>query len=109
MEASELEQFRTEKDEFYQYDHRSPLTRDQQRDFQGLSYFPENTALVIKARIDQNVQPGTIHMETTKGEKQAFRRYGVVRFEVDGQPVQVTLYASERSSHDLFLPFRDSS
>ena len=48
-------------------------------------------------------------METTKGEQQSFRRYGVVRFEVDGQPAQVTLYASERDSHDLFLPFRDAT
>jgi uncharacterized protein len=109
MEASELAQFRTEKDEFYQYDHRSPLTPDQQRDFKGLSYFPENSALVIKARIDRNVQPGAIQMETTKGEEQSFRRYGVVHFEVDGQPAQVTLYASERGSHDLFVPFRDAT
>jgi uncharacterized protein len=109
IEPSELAQFRAEKDEFYQYDHHSPLTPDQKRDFKGLAYFSENSALVIKARIDRNVQPGTIQMETTKGEKQAFRRYGVVRFEVDGQPAQVTLYASEGSSHDLFLPFRDAT
>ena len=107
--ASELEQFRKEKDEFYGQDHRSPLTPDQQRGFKGLSYFPENGALVIKAKIDRHVQPGVIHMETTKGEEQPFRRYGVVRFEVEGQPAQVTLYASDRGSHALFLPFRDAT
>jgi hypothetical protein len=36
--ASELEQFRIEKDEFYRHDRRSPLTPDQQRAFTGLSY-----------------------------------------------------------------------
>jgi uncharacterized protein len=107
--TSELEMFRTEKDEFYRHDRRSPLTPDQQRGFKGLSYFPENSALVIKSRIDRNVQPGVIQMETTKGQAQSFRRYGVVRFEVDGQPAQVTLYASEGSSRDLFLPFRDAT
>jgi uncharacterized protein len=109
IKASELEQFRTEKDEFYRHDQRSPLTPDQQRGFKGLSYFPENSALVIKARIDRHVQPGVIHMETTKGKEQSFRRYGVVRFEVDGQPAQLTLYASEGGSHALFLPFRDAT
>jgi uncharacterized protein (DUF1684 family) len=107
--ASDLEQFRIGKDEFYRNDHRSPLTPDQQRGFKGLSYFPENGALVINARIDRQVQSGVIHMETTKGQEQAYRRYGVVRFEVDGQPAQVTLYASERGSHALFLPFRDAT
>jgi uncharacterized protein len=107
--ASELEQFRTEKDEFYGHDRRSPLTPAQQRAFKGLSYFPENGALVIKAKIDRNVPDGVIHMETTRGEEQSFRRYGLVRFEVDGQPTQVTLYATEAGSHALFLPFRDAT
>jgi uncharacterized protein (DUF1684 family) len=107
--ATELEQFRAEKDDFYRNDHRSPLTLDQQNGFKGLSYFPENSALVIKAGIDRHVQPGLIHMETTKGKEQSFRRYGVVRFEVGGQAAQVTLYASEKGSGALFLPFRDAT
>jgi uncharacterized protein (DUF1684 family) len=107
--ATELEQFRTEKDDFYRHDHRSPLTPDQQRGFKGLTYFSENRALVINARIDRQVQPGVIRMETTRGEQQVYRRYGLVRFEVDGQPASVTLYASESGSHDLFLPFRDAT
>ncbi len=105
---TELESFRAAKDKFYRQDHRAPLTPEQQRGFKGLSYFPENDALVIKARIDRNVQTGIVHMETTKGEQQDYRRSGVAHFEVDGRPAQVTLYASD-SSHNLFLPFRDST
>ena len=105
---TELESFRAAKDKFYRRDHRAPLTPEQQRGFKGLSYFPENDALVIKARIDRNVQPGIVHMETTKGEQQDYRRSGVAHFEVDGRAAQVTLYASD-SSHNLFLPFRDAT
>jgi uncharacterized protein (DUF1684 family) len=105
---TELELFRAAKDKFYRQDHRVPLTPEQQRDFTGLSYFPENDALVIKASIDRNVQPGIVHMETTKGEQQEFRRFGVAHFEVDSRPAQVTLYASDHS-HNLFLPFRDAT
>jgi len=105
---TELESFRASKDKFYRQDDRAPLTLEQQRDFKGLSYFPENDALVIKARIDRNVQPGIVRMETTKGEHQEYRRFGVVHFEVDGRPAQVTLYASDHS-HNLFLPFRDAT
>jgi hypothetical protein len=106
--TNELEQFRADKDEFYRQDHRSPLTPAQQRGFQGLSYFPENKALIIKARIDRKAEPGIVHVETTKGEQQEYRRYGLVRFEVDGQPAQLTLYGSDRS-HSLFMPFRDAT
>jgi hypothetical protein len=106
--TTELEQFRADKDEFYGHDHRSPLTPAQQRDFQGLLYFPENPTLIIKARIDRKVEPGIVRMETTKGEQQEFPRYGVVHIEVDGRPAQVTLYASGHSRR-LFLPFRDAT
>ncbi|HVA10053.1 MAG TPA: DUF1684 domain-containing protein [Acidimicrobiales bacterium] len=83
--TTELAQFRADKDEFYGHVHRSPLTPTQQRSFRALSYFPENKALVIKAKIDRSVQPGVVRMQTTKGEEQIYRRYGLVRFQVDGQ------------------------
>jgi len=105
---TELEQFRADKDEFYKEDHQSPLTPAQQRSFKGLAYFPENTALVIEAKIDRDVSPGTVRMATTKGREQLYRRYGLVRFQVDGQPAEVTLYASE-GSPNLFLPVRDAT
>src|SRR5260370_34327858 len=105
---TELESFRAAKDKFYGRDHRAPLTPEQQRGFEGLSYFPENDALVIKARIDRNVQTGIVHMEPTEGEQQDYRRSGVEQFEVGGRPAPVILAASGRS-HDLLLPFRGST
>jgi uncharacterized protein (DUF1684 family) len=105
---SELEQFRADKDDFFAHDHRAPLTSDQQRKFKGLAYFPTNPALIVKVRIDRHVEPGVVRMETTKGQEQVYRRYGVVSFQVDGEATQVTLYASE-GGHGLFLPFRDAT
>lgn len=105
---TELEHFRTGKDEFYGHDDRSPLTPAQRRSFKGLSYFPENKALVIKAKVDRNVPPGVVRMQTTKGEEQVYRRHGLVRFQVDGQSTKVTLYAAAES-HEFFLPFRDAT
>jgi uncharacterized protein (DUF1684 family) len=84
------------------------LTPAQQRKFKGLAYFPENPALIVKATVDRNVGSGVVRMETTKGQEQAYNRYGVVHFQVDGQAAQVTLYASE-GSHELFVPFRDAT
>jgi uncharacterized protein (DUF1684 family) len=106
--VTELESFRRDKDDFFGHDHTSPLTPVQQRKFTGLAYFPENPALIVKAKIDRNVESGVVRMETTKGQQQVYRRYGLVHFQVDGQPAQVTLYASE-GSHHLFVPFRDTT
>lgn len=106
--VTELESFRRDKDHFFEHDHRSPLPSNQQRNFRGLAYFPENPALVVKATIDRKIEPGVVRMETTKGREQVYRRYGVVHFQVDGEAAQVTLYASE-GSHELFVPFRDAT
>jgi uncharacterized protein (DUF1684 family) len=107
--GTELQEFRAEKDDFFKRDHRAPLTTEQQRKFEGLAYFPDNPSLVIKAKIDRHVEPGVIRMETTKGGEQAYRRYGAVRFEVDGQATEVTVYEPESGGHELFLPFRDTT
>ena len=106
--ATELERFRSEKDHFFAHNPDSPLSGRQRQAFQGLAYFPDNPQLTIHAVIDRNVEPGVVRMATTGGIEQVYRRYGVVRFEVDGQPAQVTLYATE-PAHTLFVPFRDAT
>ena len=106
--ASKLDDFRAEKNDFFANDPRSPLYSHQRRLFKGLGYFDENPRLVIKAKIDRRMEPGEVRMETTTGKEQVYRRYGVVRFEADGEAAQVTLFSSD-ASHELFLPFRDAT
>ncbi len=107
---SELDDFRREKDTFFHDEPESPLTPNQQADFDGLSYFEENPSLVITSRLEADGvdRDERIVMQTTTGGEQLYRRAGLVRFEVDGVPTQVTLYASA-GSHGLFLPFRDAT
>jgi uncharacterized protein len=107
---SELEEFRAAKDAFFRDDPRSPLTRGQQAGFEGLSYFEENPALVIHARLEtEDVdRDERIVMQTTTGGEQVYRRAGVVRFEVEGESAGLTLFSSA-DMHELFLPFRDAT
>ena len=108
MAANELKRFRAEKDRVFARDPHSPLTADQRSSFRGLAYFDENPKLVIHSTLDREVEPGDVTMATTAGEEQVYQRYGVMHFNVDGQPAQLVLYASE-DSDDLFLPFRDAT
>jgi len=106
----ELDAFRRAKDAFFRDDPRSPLTPEQREAFEGLVYFPEEPALVVEAPLETEGvdRDERIMMPTTTGDAQVYRRAGIVRFEVDGEPARVTLYRSE-GMHDLFLPFRDAT
>ncbi|MEP7032674.1 MAG: DUF1684 domain-containing protein [Actinomycetota bacterium] len=107
---SDLDDFRADKDAFFRDDARSPLTDEQRARFTGLSYFPETPELEIEGALETDgvdlSEP--IVMQTSTGGEQTYHRAGVVRFEVDGQPTQVTLYSSP-DMHELFLPFRDAT
>ena len=107
---SELDDFRSEKDEFFRHHPQSPLMSGQLDSFVGLSYFPAIEALVIveKLETDGVDQDERVVMQTTTGEEQIYRRAGIVRFEVEDEPTQVTLYWSS-GLHELFLPFRDAT
>ena len=106
---SEMDEFRQDKDEFFRDDPRSPLTPEQRANFAGLSYYPESPALRIEAELDTDVdRDEDIVMQTTTGGTQVYRRAGKVRFEVDGQPAEITLYESPEQ-HELFVPFRDAT
>jgi uncharacterized protein len=107
---TELDEFRAAKDDFFRHDPDSPLTLTQRGSFDGLSYFPEEDALRIRTELEtEGVDlDERIVMQTTTGGEQVYRRAGVIRFDVDGEAAQLTLYASD-DAHDLFVPFRDAT
>ena len=107
---SELQEFRADKDAFFREHPQSPLSPEQREAFEHLEYFPESPDLVIRARLETDGVDldETIVMQTTTGGQQTYRRAGYVRFEVDGEPARVTLFAAP-DLHELFLPFRDST
>jgi uncharacterized protein (DUF1684 family) len=102
---SELDDLRREKDAFFKSHPQSPLTPEQQRAFTGLSYFPENPALRLEVRVEAFEPQDILEMQTSTGDVQRYRRIGRFRFEVDGQPAELTIYAGE---HGYFLPFADA-
>jgi len=102
---TDLEIFRAEKDRFFASHPQSPLTPEQQRNFRGLSYFPENTGLRLEVTVDKIPQQEQVTMQTSTGGTQTYTRFGIFTFNVDGQEAALTLYSGE---HGYFLPFVDS-
>ena len=100
-----LKTFRAEKDDFYARHPQSPLTPAQKRDFNGLDYFPENTALRLEVDVETSSASESIQIQTTGGQPQSYQRFGRFKFVVDGQPAELIIYKNENG---YFLPFVDS-
>jgi uncharacterized protein len=107
--VNELEEFRAAKDDFFLHHPQSPLTPGQRAAFTGLAYFHADPALRIEGLLDTDVdRDEAIKLQTTGGGTQEYRRAGRVRFWVDGEQAEITLYHSD-PQHDLFVPFRDAT
>jgi uncharacterized protein (DUF1684 family) len=101
----DLSAFRAEKDAFFAHHGQSPLTRAQKEHFQGLAYFPESPQLRFEVKVERSPEQEEIHMQTSTGDVQNYRRYGKFIFRVDGQEAELTIF---RDGHGFFLPFVDS-
>ena len=102
---NELTQFRAQKDDFFEIDPHSPLMIEQRNSFEGLKYFPENPAFRLELEMEEFENKEAFQIQTSTGDVQVYHRYGKIRFEVNGEPAELTVYENE---HGLFLPFVDS-
>ena len=105
---ADIDDFRKQKDEFFAQGHGSPLEHDQQHDFSGLDYFPENPSLRFEVDPERFDNPEEVRMMTSTGDIAEFRRWGQVRFSVDGQIAELALYQDIHQGH-LFIPFTDAT
>jgi uncharacterized protein (DUF1684 family) len=102
---NELDEFRVAKDDFFKNDPHSPLTADQRGVFVGLNYFPGNAALRLEVEAKAEVEHRRVEMPTSTGDAQSYSAVGRIRFDVDGQPAELTIF---QGANGLFLPFVDS-
>ena len=102
---SDLDEMRVEKDEHFKHSSQSPLTPEQQRAFSGLNYFPENPALRLEVEVEEFDPKPEIEMQTSTGGAQHYKKFGSFKFEVDGEPAELTIYSA---NYGYFLPFVDA-
>ena len=102
---SALDHYRQPKDEFFESNPQSPFTPEQQKNFSGLKYFPENSAMNMDLEIDQFEIKDPVEIQTTTGDMRTYDRFGKIHFEVEGEQVSLTVYATP---HGYFIPFVDN-
>ncbi len=105
---SELSEFRLAKDAFFRDAEQSPLSHEQQADFQGLTYYPEDPAYDVLAWVEPLDAPTPVTLITSRGTVQQFYRVAHLHFTLEGQPQQLTLFQHAEGQY-LFLPFTDAT
>ena len=91
MQIADYHDYRSEKDEFFRTSHHSPLGHGDRSGFEGLSYFEPDPEMVFTV----DVAPGDgseIAVETSDDSQKVYSHAGVVSFEIEGHPVELTLY-----------------
>lgn len=103
-------QFRQQKDIFFGQDPHSPLTPEQQDEFEGLNYFDVNLDLCFELKIEtfSGDEQRIVTMQTSTGSVVDYIRWGRISFEVEGEPAALTVYKAPEHNH-FFLPFMDST
>ena len=104
---NELEHFRHHKDEYLRSDPHSPLSPQQRREFKGLRYFPENSALRFEVPLD-DVPHEDLVLPTSTGAEQTLRRAGKFHLQVGGREFDITAFG-DPAQGELFIPFRDGT
>jgi hypothetical protein len=105
VSAEQLAAQRREKDQFFRQHPGSPLTPEQQDLFEGLRYYDYDPAYDLTLEAQPVEAEREIRIETTAQEIRVYQRHARIQFEIEGQPVTLTIY---HSPHGYFLPFVDA-
>ena len=108
-----VEGFRLDKDEFFKTDPRSPLPESERAAFSGLPYYPVDEGLAFEDRVLEPYtgdEPSNFQIPTSDGKLRSAHRAGILRFELDGEPRQLTAYTFDGGDgQSLFVPFLDQT
>jgi len=92
---------------------RSPLTKTDLEQFEGLDFFPFDSAYNVKAVLERTPNSEWFKMKTTTEDVTEERVYGILKFHLKGQPYKLNVYQSKEPVEGfqdyLFLPFLDNT
>jgi uncharacterized protein (DUF1684 family) len=98
---------RANKDQMFREDRReSPVKPDELDKFLPLSYFTIDESYSVPAELEMAPQRTTVTMPTSTGTLRNVERIGKLKFNLKGQPLQLTAFLEE-GSRRLFVPFSD--
>jgi len=104
--ATQIDRERREKDNFFKTGAESPI--EDKAPFKALNYFVPNMAYKLVAQVMRNEDTTTreVKIPMTDGSIETYEKFGVAKFEINGQPQKLTVYLLD----GLFMVlFRDQT
>ena len=105
--ADRSERFRTERDDLFRHHPQSPLLDAEKQHFSGLDYFDYDPSLRFVLPVEYDVEPGDLEISLQDDGPLRLRRFGRVRFTVEGVDLALSLFWISSYGGGVLLPFRD--
>ncbi|MDJ0953740.1 MAG: DUF1684 domain-containing protein [Acidimicrobiia bacterium] len=106
MDATTLDAYRANKDDYLRSNARSPLPYEFRSAFSGLPYYEWNPDLIFKTTLT-DADGAETAVATSDGDRRTYRRSATVSLEIAGETLTLALY--DTGHPGLFLPFRDAT
>ena len=104
---------RADKDLSFRGRTNSPFTDEDRRSFDNLVYYEPDLNYRVKAKVEKLPQQDTLQMNMTNDSTEAYLRYAIALFELEGKPQHLTLYKKVHPEADeeeqFFVPFTDKT
>jgi uncharacterized protein (DUF1684 family) len=107
-----IDWFRATRDELFRSHPQSPIPAADRHNFVGLDYFAPDPAYRFKCEFEEPAADLPSELDIDTGGEDGvvrYRRAGCVSFELDGEPVRLTVLSLIGYGGGLFLPFRDAT
>lgn len=96
-----IQKQRSQKDEFFKGSPRSPIPREERKEFDGLNYFPIKPDLRFELKLKELEDKEKITTKDSKGGRQEFIRFGEFQFEINEGKYTLQAYKNKPRNKDF--------
>jgi len=112
-DVAAAEKFQSELNKSYADSLKSPLMKDDLKQFKGLDFYPIDEKYVVEAIFIRTKKEKSFKMKTTTSRTPIYKKYGELHFSIDGKELKLNVYQNvdlkKKPGYEdyLFLPFSD--
>ena len=112
-DVAAAEKFQAELNKSYADSLKSPLLKDDLKQFKGLDFYPIDEKFMVEAVFIRTKREKSFKMKTTTSRTPMYKKYGELHFSIDGKALKLNVFQNIELSKKpgfndyLFLPFSD--
>ena len=112
-DVAAAEKFQSELNKSYADSLKSPLMKDDLKQFKGLDFYPIDEKYIVEAIFIRTKKEKSFKMKTSTSRTPIYKKYGELHFSIDGKELKLNVYQNvdlkKKPGYEdyLFLPFSD--